>query len=72
MNPRNGSDVRGAGGSDSGDNGRMLVYKAEGQARPSAWVRSLVSLLAAALLISQLRLLSERLNRFWNHEESRL
>lgn len=31
-----------------------------------------VSLLALALLISQLRLLNDRLNRLWNHEESRL
>lgn len=149
MNPRNGSDHRGAGGSDSGDTGRMLLYGTEARARPSAWVRSLiclvalmmmvidfrggqdvspwalylapvalagwfdsrrvavllalalvsavvvrayvvghpfesteglvvamanrgVSLLAVALLISQLRLLNDRLNRLWTHEESRL
>lgn len=30
-----------------------------------------VSLIAVALLISQLRLLNDRLNRLWNHEEDR-
>ena len=149
MTPSKGSDDRDAGGSDTGDTGRMLRHGAAGRERPSAWVRSLVflvalmmvaidfrggqdvspwalylapvalagwfdsrrvavllalvllatvvarafvvghpfesteglivgmanrgvSLLAVALLISQLRLLNDRLNRLWNHEESRL
>ena len=58
MTPRNGSDDRGASGSDTGDTGdtgRMLQYGAPSRMRPSVWVRSLICVVALTMLAFDFR-----------------